>query len=238
MNGIRPFWRFFGGKWRAAPRYPEPLFETIVEPFAGGAGYSLRWCDRNVILVERDPVIAEVWRYLIGASDAEIRRIPRVEAVADLPASLPQGARWLVGFMLGAGDTRPRARMSPMIRRDGGLNLERVAAQVASVRHWRIIEGDWSEAPDCEATYFVDPPYQVAGGRDRRPGARGRVRYKHGADAIDFTALGARCRTWRGQVIACENEGATWLPFAPLGSWSSTRPGGTTQEVCWLKGAR
>ena len=39
---LKPFWRYYGGKYRAAPAYPPPRLGTIVEPFAGSAGYSLR----------------------------------------------------------------------------------------------------------------------------------------------------------------------------------------------------
>lgn len=233
---LRPFWRYFGAKWRAAPFYPAPRHTTIIEPFAGAAGYSLRHAERAVILVERDPRVAEVWRWLIGSSPADLRAIPLVECVDDLPAATPEGARLLVGFGFGAGDSRPRRRMSPMIRRDGGWPRERLASQVAAIKHWRIIEGDYTEAPDLEATYFVDPPYQIAGARDTRPGARGRVRYPHGADAIDFMALGQWCRTRQGQVIACENVGATWLPFEPLRDFQSARPGGVSREAVWLGG--
>ena len=52
MTSLRPFWAYYGGKWRAAPRYPRPMHDTIIEPFAGAAGYSLRYPDRNVVLVE------------------------------------------------------------------------------------------------------------------------------------------------------------------------------------------
>jgi len=47
---LRPFWRYYGGKFRAAPRYPTPTHKTIVEPFAGAAGYSLRVDDLRVHL--------------------------------------------------------------------------------------------------------------------------------------------------------------------------------------------
>src|ERR1017187_4954833 len=63
---VRPFFGYYGGKWRdALKHYPEPLFETIVEPFAGSAGYSLRYADRKVVLCELDPILASVWRYLV-----------------------------------------------------------------------------------------------------------------------------------------------------------------------------
>jgi len=32
---LKPFWQYYGGKWRAAPHYPKPRHDTIVEPFAG-----------------------------------------------------------------------------------------------------------------------------------------------------------------------------------------------------------
>ena len=59
---LRPFIRYYGGKWRAAPLYPAPMHSTIIEPFAGAAGYSMRYPDRDVILVERYPVIAVLRR--------------------------------------------------------------------------------------------------------------------------------------------------------------------------------
>jgi hypothetical protein len=39
---VRPFFSFFGSKWRVAPHYPAPERDLIIEPFAGSAGYSLR----------------------------------------------------------------------------------------------------------------------------------------------------------------------------------------------------
>ena len=84
-GGLKPFWQYYGGKWRAAPRYPAPRFDTIVEPFAGAAGYSCRYPDRKVVLVDKYPVIAGMWRYLIRVSAAEVRRIPEVDSVNDLP---------------------------------------------------------------------------------------------------------------------------------------------------------
>lgn len=232
---LRPFWRYFGGKWRAAPRYPAPRYGTIIEPFAGAAGYSLRYPDRRVILVEKYPVVAGIWRYLIATPAAELMRIPTVDHVDDLPAWVPQEARWLVGMRLAAGDTRPRAKLSPMVRRDGGYGAAEIANQVEHIRHWHVIEGDYTAAPDEEATWFVDSPYQVAGSRAARS-ERGRVRYPHGGDALDFDALGAWCGARRGQAIVCENVGATWLPFRPLGSWSSVGDR-VSREAVWLSDA-
>ena len=68
-----------------------------------------------------------------------------------------------------------------------------------------MFEGSYHEAPDVRATWFVDPPYVGAG-----------THYRCSSKAIDFDHLGAWCVDRRGQVLVCENEGATWLPFAPF----------------------
>jgi site-specific DNA-adenine methylase len=49
---LRPFFTYTGGKYRLAPRYPEPRHNLIIEPFAGSAGYSLRHPEREVLLID------------------------------------------------------------------------------------------------------------------------------------------------------------------------------------------
>jgi hypothetical protein len=232
MIALRPFWRYFGGKWRAAPRYPAPRHDTIIEPFAGAAGYSLRHHTRKVILVEKYPVIAGIWRYLIAVSAAEVLRIPTVDHVDELPAWVPQEARWLVGMCMNAAALSPNARISSgmMARRDRGhaegwveRMRARVAAQAEHIRHWQIIEGDYTAAPRIPATWYVDPPY--AG----RPGSH----YVHSSKRIVYAALGSWCRSRPGQVIVCEAEGATWLPFRPFGETRGVS-GKRSREAVWL----
>lgn len=233
MSGLKPFWRYFGGKWRAAPKYPKPLHDTIVEPFAGAAGYSLRYPERKVVLVEKYPVVAEIWRYLIRVRSEEILRIPCVEDVADLPAWVPDGARWIIGFYMNKAVAAPRRRLSSGSRKDLARGLKNrgwnpttrmhVASQVRHIRHWRVIEGDFTKAPDIRATWFVDPPYQGAG-----------ENYVHSFSPTDFRRLAGWCRARRGQVTVCENVGAQWLPFrAFLSASRNAMTGQTSQEAIW-----
>ena len=98
---MRPFFGFYGGKWRDAPKYyPVPEYDTIVEPFAGSAGYSVRYGDRNVVLGEKDDIIFGVWDYLIRASTMRHTRYSRPCTGADScgPPNLPGGpmARWIL----------------------------------------------------------------------------------------------------------------------------------------------
>ena len=228
---LKPFWRYYGGKWRAAPKYPAPLYDTIVEPFAGAAGYSLRYPERRVVLVEKYPTVAEMWRWLIAVSPSEVRRIPEVDDVDDLPAWVPAGARALVGFSMNAAATTPRRTLSAGRRQLRALQRqvegwtpalrERVATQVERIRHWQIIEGDYTAAPDLEVSWFVDPPYQ----------GKGRHYVHH---RLDYAALGAWCRERRGQIIVCENEGASWLPFEPFATFTPGINGAGSREAVWL----
>lgn len=232
MTGLRPFWRYYGGKWRAAPKYPPPRHATIIEPFAGAAGYSLRYPDREVILVEKYHVIAEIWRWLIGVSPDEVLAIPCVDAVADLPEWVPQAARWTVEFSLGVARTRPGLTNSAGIRQrrskgwtEGWTSSlrERIASQVTAIRHWRVIEGDFTAAPNVDATWFIDPPYRGKPGR----------RYVCTSSKIAYPALATWCRARRGQVVVCEADGADWLPFAPFGDTVGVG-GRRSREAIWV----
>lgn len=206
---LQPFWRYYGGKWATARRYPAPRFGVIVEPFAGAAGYAMNYADRDVILIERYPRVAAIWRYLIGADPDEILNcpdIPEEGTIDDLPG--PDPLRDLAGFWCREGAREPEKRpgkwakdsnrywsgWTPKIRK-------RIASQIPKIRHWTLIEGSYEDAPDIEATWFVDPPYQTYPGR----------RYPY--SEIDYPHLGSWCLARRGQIIACDQPGADWLPW-------------------------
>lgn len=229
---LKPFWCYYGGKWRAATKYPVPCHSTIIEPFAGAAGYSMRYPTRKIILIEKYPVIAEMWRYLISVPSAEVRRIPTVDHIDDLPGWVPEGARYLVGFNLNNASTAPRNHLSSGLKklREAGQKTqgwsedmrERVARQVGEIRHWQIIEGDYKDAPNAEATWFIDPPYNNKAGSH----------YVH--TDIDYDSLGKWCQSRPGQVLVCENKGADWLPFRHFRVLKSMNNKGS-QEVIWTK---
>jgi hypothetical protein len=235
---LRPFFSYYGSKWRIAKRYPAPKHEPIIEPFAGSAGYSLRYPEKKVLLIDADPVIVGVWQFIISSSAADILNLPLLEpgqTVDDLRVC--QEAKWLIGFWLNRGTTTPCRRMSSwgcdseaiVVHHLEGCfwgerSKTRIARQTNAVKHWEVRCGDYSTAPDTEATWFVDPPYQCGG-------------HKYRKSDIDRKALAVWARARRGDVIVCEQAGATWLPFQPLVK-AHTMPGkvrrGTTEEVFWL----
>lgn len=231
---LRPFFSYFGSKWLLARHYPAPLHATIVEPFAGSAGYALRHHERDVLLIDLNPVIAGLWTYLTKVSAAEVRALPiNVESVDDIRG--PQEARWLIGFWLGRAQHSPSRNMTSWGKSGrwprcfwGESIRERVARQVEHIRHWRVKEASYDAAPQIAATWFVDPPYVRQGGA------------YFGASAIDHAAVGNWARGLPGQVIVCEAAGASWLPFEAFRvarANSSRGKGRVSHEVVWTREA-
>lgn len=235
MTTLRPFFSYFGGKWRTAKHYPSPRQDLVVEPFAGAAGYSVRHAGKAVIVNDIDPVVFGTWDYLVRAPESEILALPEWDGswstTDDL--SIPQEARWLIGWWLNKGAARPCKTPSAWMRSadSTGENFwgpgvkARIARQQAHIRHWIVTNKDYRDLPDVSATWLIDPPYQVAG--------KG---YKHGASGIDFDALGEWCKARRGQTIVCENQGAGWLPFEDFRDIKAThgaRRSGVSKEVIW-----
>jgi hypothetical protein len=247
VRSMRPFWRYFGGKWAAAHTYPAPRRTLIVEPFAGAAGYATRFgAGRDVLLIDANPIIAEVWRWLIAATPDDVLAvgdIPDGGTAHDLDA--PQAARWLAGFWLQEAAAEPGITPSVWASR-GGMRgwsapvRQRIAEQVPLIRNWRVIGGTYHDAPDVDATWFVDPPYSTpAGARyPTQPGLRD-VRRGPALDA-GFADLAVWCRARHGQVIVCEQVGATWLPFRPHAvrhvALGAHKPARTSHEAVWIRG--
>lgn len=228
MPKLKPFFSYFGSKWRSIPSYPKPEHQTIIEPFAGGASYALHYPEREVCLIDKDPIICGVWEYLIKATVREILELPDTfENVNDIKA--PQEARWLIGFWLNRATTHPGKTPSAWMRTGEhessfwGLEKRiRIAGQLEYIRHWQIFNNSYDSAPNCAATWFIDPPYQ-------------RMGHCYRFSDIDYSHLSGWCKSRRGQVIVCEQEGAEWLPFEPHGKFKANHASRTTSEVIYKK---
>lgn len=234
MAKLAPFFTYYGGKNRAARHYPEPVYDAIVEPFAGSAGYSLNYPDASVLLVDTDPVVVGTWRYLLSATPDDILALPDLAVGQDVrDLELSQGAEWLVGWWLNKGTTSPCRTFSAWAKQYprqfwGPFIRERIASQIEAVKHWAVFEGSYCATvpEDLEATWFIDPPYQQAGRR-----------YRHGSAGIDYAALADWCKARQGQVIVCEADDADWLPFRPLAPMKGTegrqKVNRAKMEVIW-----
>ncbi len=224
---MRPFFPFFGGKWKLAEDYGAPRYDHVIEAFGGGAGYSCVWEPKKVTLIERDPVVFGVWKFLQGTSPREIKRLPsNISSLDELPSWVCREARWLIGFWFDQNPAKPAQRRHKWARtpRRGAFYWSetiksRIASQLDRIQHWNIIEASYNQAPNREAHWFIDPPYHGAAGRN--------YRYHD----IDYPELAKWCRSRLGFVQVCEQEGATWLPFKPLSILNTHRPRGYSMEV-------
>lgn len=207
---LRGFFPYMGAKWLLALNYSPPEHDLIVEPFAGSAGYSVTYHRHNVLLIEKDKTIAEVWKFLISSREEEILDIPilnpgdLIRDHIEVPA-----IRHLVGLWTQFSPVYP----SPRIRntRWNEKTRKRVARQVKHIKHWNVIEGDFLSVENFKATWFIDPPYLGRTGEWYRQ-KRSQIL---GDDLVEF------CISRAGQVIVCESEIGDYLPFESLYSGMS-----------------
>ena len=210
---ISPLFKWFGSKWQSAKNYPPPMHDTIIEPFAGSAGYALNYCNWKVSLWEDDPNIFNLWTWLIEtATQALILEIP-----IDIPIGtdirtlgLNRGQALLLKNWQRTNNASDCWTVSPWGNLPGQWTAgtrARVAESIYAVKHWKI------EKPilriDEPATWFIDPPYYY------------NYRYSGKLPKFDYDALDSFVQTISREslVIVCEavrpKDGCipTYLPF-------------------------
>lgn len=195
---------YFGSKGTSGRTYPPPRpdLDRLVEPFAGSAAYAFAHWKKRVTLYDVSPKVCGIWEWLIRSSQADVLALPSlVHDVRD--AGLCQEAAWLVGFWCNPGSARPKHVMTTWAKAGKGWSKavkEAVAVNLFRIRHWQVVCKSYADAPDVEATWFVDPPYQRSG-----------TAYEF--SDVDYGHL----RTWatarRGRVICCGQPGDDWADF-------------------------
>ena len=213
---------YYGSKSKIVDYYPPPKHKKIIEPFAGSARYSLKYWQNDVLLVDKYPVIVEVWNYLKNASEADILKLPRLERGEKFKdhKELSDVEKKFFGFITKAGSTGERYSVGTMQGVNVDADLKKIAKQLYKIRHWEIKLGSYDELENVEATWFIDPPYEFGGHE-----------YKCSNKSIDFDKLAEWCKERNGQAIVCENTKATWLPFKPMKEMQGTMF--KTTEAIW-----
>jgi 16S rRNA G966 N2-methylase RsmD len=210
---------YFGRKASTAKRYPSPRYPLVIEPFAGSLGYSCVWRPKAVLAIEADERVHALWH--------------RLEALEGIPAQPEVGTKTddllvkLCSYSEHALTSGTMTVTSRMVRDWDFVHKRAIEAQAWVKAAVTYQLGSYIDAPDVEATWFIDPPYQRANRRG----------YRMGASGIDFEQLAEWVMRRRGQVIVCEQHGADWMPFKPLHNIASHR-GSVSAEVAWMMDTR
>lgn len=237
---IGPLFKWFGSKWQSAKRYPRPIYNTIIEPFAGGAGYSLNYCDKNIIIWEDDYNISKLWKWLINeASTDDILSIPiLLPEYADIRAmGLSEGQSLLLKHWQRTNNVGNTWTTSPWCNLPGQWTRNtraRVASEVNAIKHWKFSEP--ISYIDEKITWFIDPPYIY------------NYRYSNMLPDFDYKSLVSFVETINSesQVIVCEakrkDDGKIpdYLPFieshSSVTSRRKTNQSHHSKEVIYLRG--
>jgi len=221
-------WGYYGSKSKIVTRYPPPLHGKIIEPFAGTAQYALYYWEREVLLLDKYDVIVNLWKWLQRCTAKDILETPHLrpdQKVEDLEWDCEE-RKHLVGFLITGAPATPKntpSKWKTIIRPNTqNYKLKYIADNLYRIKHWEILHGSYEDIPNQEATWFIDPPY-VEGG----------VYYKHSSKQIDFDHLAAWSQERQGQVMVCEAQGATWLPFETLVSSRGNKY--EHHEVLWYR---
>ena len=196
---------YYGRKKQIVKMYPHPEHDSIIEPFAGSAAYSLygdNW-ENEVTLIDSSNTCISIWNFLQQASYGDISGLPDLspgETLKDFKY-LSNAEKWLIGLHINPGSSMPKLTATKASRWKAGKQY--ITENLHKIKHWNILQGDYRDAPDIKATWFIDPPYQNAG------------KYYQGQPP-DYTLLAEWTEVRKGQIIACEGEGATYLPFVYL----------------------
>lgn len=195
---------YYGRKKQIAKYYPFPNFETIIEPFAGSAAYSLygeHW-KKDVILIEKDERVSAIWEWLINeATPLKIQNLPNL-AVGEKSSEFLH----IIHAATKMAFHYKTIKVTPILARNWEINKRYMAENIYKVKHWKIINGDYTLAPRIEATWFIDPPYKEDAGKG----------YRYSSKLINYTNLAEWAKNRKGEVIFCEGHCGDYLPFTPL----------------------
>lgn len=198
---------YYGSKSKIVDYYPKPRFDTIIEPFAGSARYSLKYWEHDVILVDKYEVIVKIWHWLQQASKEDILRLPvlkRGEKIAREMFDCEESFH-LMGYLIQRGNATPALTLCSFAEKGVKEELIRISKDLHKIKHWTIVHGDYKDLENRPVTWFIDPPYQFGGHS-----------YKESNRKINFQELAVWCQDRQGQAIVCENIKADWLPFKPM----------------------
>lgn len=195
---------YYGRKKQIIRRYPAPNCDTIIEPFAGSAAYSLHadnW-KKCVILIEKDEKVAGIWKWLIEeATERDLKHLPELkigEKSSEFLHIIHAATKMAFHFKT--------IKVTPVLARNWEISRRHMLLNLHKIKHWKIFCAGYEMAPKLEATWFIDPPYRGDSG----------LGYRHSSKHLDYERLAIWAAERKGEVIFCEGSEGNYLPFTPL----------------------
>lgn len=239
---------YFGSKKRLVKKetYPAPKYNLIIEPFAGSASYSTHYALQNpgkykIIICDKNPKVISVWKYLLRGNPSKILKLPMLRGRESLNSKrfdrLSKGEKNLISYFINpynypSNNVVHPGKFSMWNEKNRRLLYEKI--KVARKSQWTIIGGNYTDAPNRKATWFIDPPYISREKERLPPGAM----YGRGLNyrALDYAHLAKFCRSRKGQVIVTERNTAKWLPFKKVAGAYGQKRRKQYMEAVWLRG--
>ncbi len=215
-------WSYYGSKSKIVNYYPAPKCSKIIEPFAGSGKYSLKYFDRDVLLVDKYEPIIKLWKWLQQCNVNDITKLPILKQGDDIRniQGLCEEEKILLGYGAQAGVAIHGNTVTEAGTRNMKTMFRNVADNLHKIKHWEIRLGDYVDIENEDATWFIDPPYQFGGHK-----------YKHSNKKLNFEQLGEWCKSRKGQTIVCENMKATWMDFVPMKKIQGLAQTGTVEAI-------
>jgi len=219
---------YYGSKTIMVDLYPPPKEQLIIEPFAGAAKYALKYWDRDVIISDTYEKVYKIWVFLQNCSKKDISSLPTKlyhKQNLDNFSFDCEEQKWLMGFVIAAGDYIPRKSVSNFCCHNVRPNrikarLKFIEESLFKIKHWTILNDTFEDLENRNATWFIDPPYQHGG-----------QHYIEGSQKINYKNLANWIISRRGHIIACENTKADWMDFKPMKTFKGTKR--KTTEAIW-----
>lgn len=215
---------YYGRKKKISSKYKVSSKNTIIEPFAGSAAYSLRDenINKNVILFEKSKRVYDLWKWLIEVATYDdimkLGYIKRGDKVSEFIKILHSASKRAFDYK--------KITVTSVMETNWNSNLSKMAELVGKVKHWKIYNNCYSEIDNVvgnlDCCWFIDPPYKGAAG----------MGYSHSSEDIDYYKLSEWCKSRNGNVIVCEGGNANWLPFEKL-TQQSTINGKKNNELVY-----
>ena len=193
---------YYGSKSKISRYYPIPMYNIVIEPFAGAAWYSVLHFDKKVILNDLNPTVYGIWKWLITEDcESVIKDNADFWLGQDISGlNLPNAYKDLIGFCINRGSSQPcnivqkwscQSKKNPEWASSVHYRLMHIASMIPKIKHWEIYNLDYSELSNIHATWFIDPPYCVGG-------------HAYPQHTVNYENLAVYSRSRCGQVIVCE----------------------------------